>query len=166
MEHLCHTWPSICFVSRNQNSVPSPIHDLKCLVFCVVLYRSLFVSLAFFLWPLYCLSFDLRRFFNRYGKKMVHTKSSLLMNSILFIESFNIIWCVIPIEKKLRPLQNRIVLIEKFQNTKSVIRSRKSKKDRQHNGQTKNVILLNSECILFENVLFVTWVFSDMLEWI
>jgi hypothetical protein len=40
---------TIDMLSRNQNSVLSPIHDLKCLVFCVVLYRSLFVSLAFFL---------------------------------------------------------------------------------------------------------------------
>jgi len=44
---------------------------LKSLVFCVMFYRTLFVLLSFFFWPLYCLSFfDLRLLFTHFRIKL------------------------------------------------------------------------------------------------
>ena len=36
------------------------IHVAQCFVFCVIVHRSFFVLLTFFIWSLCCLSFDLR----------------------------------------------------------------------------------------------------------
>ena len=36
------------------------VHIARSIVFCVMFYRSLFVFVSFFFWPLCCLSFDLR----------------------------------------------------------------------------------------------------------
>ena len=51
--NLCHKWPRICSVFH----IHSGIRVAQSLVFCVVLYGSLFVLLSFFIWPLHCLSF-------------------------------------------------------------------------------------------------------------
>jgi hypothetical protein len=82
LEYQCHKWPRICSLCRNHNPVLSSFISYqrmfdttyataylseftpglwfcvaRCLVFCVVYYRSLFVFLCFFLWSLFCLSF-------------------------------------------------------------------------------------------------------------
>jgi len=47
-----------CF--RISSPVCSGVRVTRSFVLCVMFYRSLFVLLSFFVWPLWCLSFDLR----------------------------------------------------------------------------------------------------------
>ena len=59
-------WPTLIHLFTRQehlNSLPAlnEVHATRSLVLCVMFYRSLFVLLSFFFWPLCCLSFfDLR----------------------------------------------------------------------------------------------------------
>ena len=56
MEHELPTLPE----KMSSPPVFSGVRVARSLVFCVVFCRSLFVLLPFFIWPLRCLSFDLR----------------------------------------------------------------------------------------------------------
>jgi hypothetical protein len=96
------------------------------LVFCVAFCRLLFALLSVFIWPLLCLSFDLRLlitllvFF-----KSDHYFTALNSQDFYIIFQYYNISCNSLARKK-----------DKFEDTKRVIRSRKSK-DRQSNGQMK-----------------------------